>query len=391
VLDYLNVRHLKRTLPQEFEDVYDEKDYKKSQDYLKDNTGFEMISSTIILILTLAFIFLKGFDYVDKIAGSFNFNAILTGIIFALILKFISDLIELPFAIYDTFVLEEKYGFNKTTPGTFVLDILKEYLLTIAIGAPLFAAVLYIFGEFGARAWLYVWIFITIVELLLTFLAPVLILPLFNKFTPLENPDLKKRIEDYAKSQNFKMKGIFTMDGSRRSSKSNAFFTGFGSFKRIVLFDTMILKHTIDEVVAILAHEMGHYRKKHVFLSFLISVLQTGLMLYIMKFFINNAPLSEAFGMEKVSVYSSLVFFGFLYSPISFILGIFSNYVSRIFEFQADLYSINTFKKPRVLVEALKKLSADNLINLTPHPLKVFVEYSHPPVLERIKTIEKLK
>lgn len=391
VLDHLNVRHLKNTLPQEFADVYDEKDYKKSQDYLKDTTKFEMISSTIILILTLFFIFLHGFNYVDKFARSFGLHVIWTGVLFALILKIISDLIELPFSIYDTFVIEEKYGFNKTTPRTFVLDTLKEYLLTITIGAPLFAAVLYIFEKFGAQAWIYVWIFITFTQLFLTFLSPVLILPLFNKFTPLENSDLKKEIEDYAKSQNFKMKGIFTMDGSRRTSKSNAFFTGLGSFKRIVLFDTMVLKHTVEEIVSILAHEMGHYKKKHVFIFLLISVLQTGLMLFIMKFFINNVPLSKAFGMENTSVYSSLVFFGFLYSPISFILNIFSNYVSRTFEFQADLYSINTFKKPQVLIKALKKLSADNLTNLTPHPLKVFVEYSHPPVLERIKMIEKLQ
>jgi STE24 endopeptidase len=222
------------------------------------------------------------------------------------------------------------------------------------------------------------------------FLVPVVIMPIFNKFTPIKDCELKTTLEEYAKKENFKLKGIFTMDGSKRSTKSNAFFTGFGKFRRIVLFDTLIEKHSIDELVSILAHEIGHYKKKHILVHLVISIITSGIMFFILSFFLNNPGLFTAFKMEHTSIYASLLFFGFLYAPIEMITSIFSNILSRKNEYQADEYSVKTYKKPYAMILALKKLSVDNLSNLTPHPFKVFLSYSHPPVLERIKLIRKL-
>jgi STE24 endopeptidase len=222
------------------------------------------------------------------------------------------------------------------------------------------------------------------------FVAPVVIMPLFNKFVPLEEGDLKESIEAYARSQKFKLKGIFTMDGSKRSTKTNAFFTGFGRLRRIVLYDTLIEKHSLRELVSILAHEMGHYKKKHILKSIVISVLTTGLMFYILSMFINNQELFAAFKMEQTSIYASLIFFGFLYSPIQMVLSLFGNMLSRKHEYEADEYSVKTYREPVSMILALKKLSVDNLSNLTPHPLKVFLSYSHPPILKRIQAIRQI-
>ena len=388
--EYLNIKNIRTNLPDEFKGFYDDLKYGKSQEYLRENTRFEIITSTLMLAFTIIFILIGGFNHIDKLARYFNYGGILTGIIFSLFLKFMMDALELPFDIYDTFIIEKKYGFNKTKPKTFILDFLKDWLLTIIIGAPLIAAVLYIFTSFGGKAWLYVWLFIMATQLLLAFLAPVIILPLFNKFTPLKEGKLKEEIENYAKTQNFKMKGVFVMDGSRRSSKTNAFFTGFGRFRRIVLYDTLIANHTTEELVSILTHEMGHYKKKHMQIFMLLSFISLGLMLFILSLFINNVQLFKAFKMDHLSIYASIVFFGFIYSPISFISGIFLNCLSRKNEREADLYAIKTYPKPEAMINALKKLSVENLSNLNPHPLKVFFQYSHPPALERIKFIRNL-
>ncbi|MBI4655323.1 MAG: M48 family metallopeptidase [Elusimicrobia bacterium] len=387
--EYLNLKNLKTELPSEFRDFHNQDSYALSQKYLRENTVFGLITSSVYLAAYIFFILLGGFNFADALARNFGFSGVLTGVIFGLILKIFSDLLDVPFDAYDTFVIEKKYGFNRTTPKTFLLDMAKEWGLTLIIGAPLFAAVLYIFEQAGAAAWFYVWLFITAAEIIIVFVSPVLIMPLFNKFRPLDDSELKAAIESYLDSNNFKIKGVFVMDGSRRSSKSNAFFTGFGKFRRIALLDTLLAKHTRHEILAILGHEIGHYKKKHQFAFFIMSACQTGIMLYILSFFINNGPLFAAFKMERLSVYASLVFFGFLYSPINMLLGMLTNYLARKFEFEADFYSVSTLKKPEDMIKALKKLAVDNLGNLTPHPLKVFLEYTHPPALERIKTIKK--
>jgi len=387
IVESLNVRHVKTDLPREFEGYYDGEKYRKSQEYLRENTRFGMISDTITTPIIIIFILVGGFNAVDRFARSFEMGPIPTGLIFAGVLMLAYHIFHIPFSIYETFVIEEKYGFNKTTVKTFILDILKTWALVAIIGAILLSVVLWFFERAGSGAWLYCWMAITLFQIFLLFIAPVTIMPLFNKYTPLKAGDLRKAIEDYAESQNFKMKGIFTMDGSKRSTKSNAFFTGFGKFRRIVLFDTLIEKHSVLELVSVLAHEMGHYKKKHILKSIIISILTSGLMFFILSLFINNRELFDAFRMEETSIYASLFFFGFLYTPIEMILSIFGNMLSRRHEYEADAYAVETYGKPDSMIAALKKLNVENLSNLTPHPLKVFLGYSHPPVLERIKAI----
>ena len=390
VVDTLNVKHVKTDLPKEFEDYYDAEKYKKAQNYLKENTRFGIIVDSIITPITVAFILIGGFNYVDQIARGFQTSPIPTGLVFAGILMIASQILSIPFSIYSTFVIEEKYGFNLTTAKTFILDILKSWFLTAIIGGIIFAVILWFFDRTGNMAWVYCWIVVVIFQIVLTFFAPVVILPLFNKFYPLEDGELKTSIENYAKSQDFRLKGVFKMDASKRSTKSNAFFTGFGKYRRIVLFDTLIKKHTVDELVSILAHEMGHYKKKHILKSIIISIITTGFMFFILSLFINNEGLFQAFKMENTSIYASLFFFAFLYSPINMFISILSNMLSRKHEYEADAYASETYGKFESMISALKKLTVDNLSNLTPHPLKVFLSYSHPPVLKRIQSLKRM-
>ena len=389
VVETLNVRHLSTDLPEEFVGYYDAQKYKQSQEYLKETSRFGIIVESISTPLTIIFILVGGFNIVDTFARTLNQNMIITGLIFAATLMLLSQLLSIPFSIYNIFVIEEKYGFNRTTPKTFILDILKGWFLTLLLGGIMFSIVLWFFDKAGSLAWVYCWITVVIFQIIVTFFAPIIILPLFNKFHPLEEGELKTAIEEYAKSQHFKLKGIFKMDASKRSTKSNAFFTGFGKYRRIVLFDTLIEKHTVDELLSILAHEMGHYKKKHILKSILLSIATTGVMFYILSLFINNKSLFAAFQMENISIYASLFFFGFLYTPLSIIISIGGKILSRKHEFEADAYASKTYKSPEAMISALKKLTVDNLSNLTPHPLKVFISYSHPPVLERIRTLKK--
>ena len=390
IVDTLNVRHTGTDVPEEFHKYYDADKYKKSQEYFIENTKFSIVNGTIFTTITISFILLGGFNVIDQFARGLNLGNIPTGIIFTGILVLASQLILIPFSIYETFVIEEKYGFNKTTIKTFISDILKGWLLAAIIGGAVLSGVIWFFEKAGSWAWLYCWGALTAFQIFLIFISPVVIMPLFNKFSSLEEGKLKNAIETYSKSQRFKIKGIFTMDGSKRSTKSNAFFTGFGKFRRIVLFDTLIHKHTNEELVSILAHEVGHYKKGHILKSFALSFFTTGLMLYILSFFMNNRGLFVAFKMEEVSIYGSLVFFGFLYAPMERVLSIFGNMISRKHEYDADIFSVTTYPKPDSMITALKKLSVENLSNLTPHPLKVFLDYSHPPVIERIRSIRSI-
>ena len=383
----LNVKNASASLPQEFEGWYDADKYKKSQEYLRERTQFSLIVETISKTIVILFILLGGFNFVDKIARNFGLGPIWTGLIFAGILLIASKIISIPFSYYSTFVIEQKYGFNRTTLKTFIADIIKALVLTVILGGVIFAAVVWFFRSTGQFAWIYCWVAVTVFELFITFIAPVVIMPLFNKFTPLAEGELKTAITEYANSQNFKMKGVYTMDGSRRSTKSNAFFTGFGKFRRIALFDTLIQKQTTPELVSVLAHEMGHYKKKHILKMIVTSIFISGLMFYILSLFINNPGLFAAFKMQNLSVYASLIFFGFLFEPINMVFSVVSHIFSRKYEYEADNYAVTTYDHKEAFITALKKLSVDNLSNLTPHPFKVFLDYSHPPVLERIKAI----
>jgi len=387
---WLNLRNISEELPQEFHGFYDEERYRKSQQYLRETTAFGLIHDTFHLVIILAFILAGGFNFVDEIARSAGADTITTGLIFAGIILLMSQLIDIPFSAWSTFVIEEKFGFNKTTVKTFITDILKGLVLTALIGGLVFAVIIWFFEAMGPEAWIYCWVALSIFQIMLMFVAPVLIMPLFNKFEPLGPGKLKKSIMDYARKENFKMQGVFKMDGSKRSTKSNAFFTGFGKFKRIVLFDTLIARHTVEELTAIIAHEMGHYKLKHILKAIVRSILMAGFTFWLLSLFIGNQGLFQAFRMEHVSIYASLFFFGFLYAPIGMVTGIIDKAISRRHEFEADEYAVRSYGHPDDMINALKKLSVDNLSNLTPHPFMVALEYSHPPVLERIRAIRKI-
>jgi len=389
IVDLLEIRSLDPVLPRAFRDVYDEEKYAESQKYTRVTTRFSQIRVSISLVLTIAFILLGGFNTVDLIARNFDQGTIITGLLFTGMVTLLSSILSLPFSLYFTFVIEEKFGFNKTTFKTFVLDLVKGTLLSIVIGAPLLAMLLWFFESTGEFAWLYSWIGVSLFTFVVQFLAPVLIMPLFNKFTPLEDGELKEKITAYAQEQDFALEGIYTMDGSKRSTRLNAFFTGFGRFRRIVFFDTLLEKLDADEIVAVLAHEMGHFKRKHIFKMMIASILNSGVMFFILSIFLKNALLFDAFGMEHISVYASLIFFLFLYAPISSLISIFFNIFSRKNEYEADAWAVETTGEREPLINGLKKLSVHNLSNLTPHRLNVFLNYSHPPVLERIERIER--
>ncbi|NNF46458.1 MAG: M48 family metallopeptidase [Desulfofustis sp.] len=390
-ISLLNLKALSPDLPEEFADTYDQEKYRQSQDYTRVQTKFSLIENTIITVITIIFLLGGGFNLVDLFVRSFGLSSIPTGVVYAGSLALLSFILSLPFSIYSTFKIEAQFGFNRTTIQTFVTDIIKSILLTAALGAPLLAAVLWFFEHTGSYGWLLCWLGTVAFGFIVQFLAPVLIMPLFNRFTPLEEGPLKEKILAYARVQNFKLSGIFTMDGSKRSTKLNAFFTGFGKFRKIVFYDTLLEKIGDDELVSVLAHEMGHFKRHHIWKMMAISILQTGLVFYLLSLFINNPGLFEAFGMEYLSIYASLFFFAFIYSPFSTLLAILFNIMLRAHEFEADNYAARTTGAPDALVQALKKLSLANLSNLTPHPAMVFLSYSHPPVLERIRALRETK
>lgn len=387
IIAKLDVAYASPTLPSEFEGYYDAEKYRKSQSYLKERVGFSLVESTFFTVGILVFILAGWFDSIDMFARSLQQAPLVTGLIFLGTLYLIWYLFSIPFSAYRTFVIEEKYGFNRTTPKIFITDIFKSVILTIVIGAVLVSVILWFFAVTGRWAWLYSWIAVTAFELFFIFIAPVIIMPLFNKFTPLEDGELKSAITGYAHSQDFKIQGIYKMDASRRSAKSNAFFAGLGKYKRIVLFDTLIAKLKTDELVAVLAHEVGHYKHRDIFKGLAISFAGTGCMFFAMSYFIDNKDFFMAFKMEHVSVYAGLFLFMFLYQPINGLFSVAQNYLSRRFETSADKFSTDTYEHPEAMIGAFKRLSVDNLTNLTPHPLKVFLSYSHPPVLTRIETI----
>ncbi|MGB3211635.1 MAG: M48 family metallopeptidase [Desulforhopalus sp.] len=390
VVSMLNIRALDPHLPKEFETTYDGRDYQKSQEYTRATTSFSIVVTSFSTFLTVIFLLYGGFNYVDIWARSFGFGQIATGLLFTGALGLLSFMVNLPFFLYSTFVIEERFGFNRTTLKTFIFDIIKGGLLAILIGSPLLALIIWFFIHSGTYGWLYCWIGVVFFSIIIQFLAPVLIMPLFNKFSPLEEGELRDKIINYAEQQDFKLQGIFTMDGSKRSSKLNAFFTGFGKFRKIVFYDTLLNKLNTAEIVSVLAHEMGHFKLRHIVKMLFASIIQTGLMFYLLSLFIDNSELSKAFGMAETSIYSSLVFFGFLYSPLSLLISIFFNVFSRKNEFEADEYAAQTTACPELLITSLKKLSKANLSNLTPHPLMVFIHYSHPPVLLRIDRLRQI-
>jgi len=386
----LNLKALNPNLPDDFSDVFDKDKYIKSQEYTKTNTKFSFITSTFSLFVNLSFILGGFYNIIDLYVRGLGYNPQLTGLVFFALLFVINDLLNIPFSIYKTFVIEEKYGFNKTTLKTFWIDKVKGYFLTILIGGPVLYLILYFFSNFTEYGWLYVWIFLIAFSIIMQPIFTTFVAPMFNKFTPLEDGPLLQKIKDYLSKVNFPVQRLEVVDGSKRSSHSNAYFSGIGKYKRIALFDTLLEQMDDDEILSIIAHEVGHYKLKHIYSGIILSSLQSGIMLYILSLFINNEQLFSVFSMQEgnLSIYASLVFFSMLYSPISLIIGIFFSVTSRKNEFSADAYSAETAKMPESLISGLKKMSKENLSNLTPHWLNVFLNYSHPPVLKRIGVLK---
>ncbi|XCF07626.1 M48 family metallopeptidase [Tamlana crocina] len=388
ILDSLNAKHFNDQLPKEVEDVYDEAEYKKSQNYKATKYRFGLITSTFSVALTLAFLIFDGFEWVDNIARSYSSNPIIVALIFFGIIMIGSDILTTPFSYYSTFVIEEKFGFNKTTLKTFILDKIKGWLMMAILGGGILALVVWFYQISGSLFWLYAWGLITVFSVFMNMFYSKIIVPLFNKQTPLEEGALRDKISAYAQTVGFKLDKIFVIDGSKRSTKANAYFSGFGSEKRVTLYDTLINDLEDEEIVAVLAHEVGHYKKKHIIFNLVVSVLTTGVMLYVLSLFISSPLLSNALGVETPSFHIGLVAFGMLYAPISEITGLIMNWFSRKFEYEADDYAKNTYKG-EPLITSLKKLSKNSLSNLTPHPAYVFMHYSHPTLLERIKNLRK--
>jgi STE24 endopeptidase len=389
ILDYLNRTWWSSELPQELGGIYDAVKYKKSQEYERVKTRFSMVTSTFSLVAMLLMLFFGGFAWLDDFVRSYTSNAILMALLFFGILGLAADILSTPFSIYSTFVIEERFGFNRTAPKTFVLDKLKGWFLSAVIGGGLLSLIVWIYQVSGGWFWLIAWAAIGLFTIFMTMFYSNLIVPLFNKQVPLEEGSLRAAIEAFASKVGFKLKNIFVMDGSKRSSKANAYFTGLGAKKRIVLFDTLIKDHTDEELVSILAHETGHYKRKHTLTGTAISLLQTGIMLYILSLFIGNPVLSQALGASEGSFHLGILAFGLLYSPISLILGLFMNMLSRKNEFEADRYAAENYDADP-LQEALKKLSINHLSNLRPHPAYVFFYYSHPPLLERLRALKEV-
>jgi STE24 endopeptidase len=393
LLEYLNARHFSPKLPEALKDIYDPEKYRNSQLYFSDNQRFGLLTSSVSFIAILLMLYLSGFAYLDSFVRGITTNPVLMALLFFGILGLASDILSLPFQLYDTFVIEEKYGFNKTTPRTFFTDKLKGYLLAIIIGGGLLALMTWVYQLTGQWFGLIVWWVLILFTLFMTMFYASLIVPLFNKLTSLKEGELRSEIERFAENAGFDLKNIYLTDGSKRSTKANAFFSGLGKKKKIILFDTLVNDHTVEEVVAVLAHEIGHYQKKHTKKNFALAIIQITIMISVLSFFLNRETiwpiyLANALGAKEPSFHLGILAFGMLYAPLSLITGIITNVISRKFEYEADRFAATNYEA-RPLQEALKKMSVNHLSNLQPHPAYVFVHYSHPPLLKRLKSLKE--
>ena len=387
-ISYLNIKSLSPKIPDEMVDFYDSEKYSKSQEYTKTNTRFSLITGSFSILIILGMIIFDGFAYIDQIAENISGNGtVKIALIFFGILFVANTILNFPFEIYDIFVIEKKFGFNKTTPITFIMDKIKGLLLTIILGGGIMALIIYLYTLTEAMFWIYAWIAISAISIFFAMFYSNLIVPLFNKQTPLPAGELRDSIEEFSTKAGFELKNIYQIDSSKRSTKANAYFTGLGSKKRIVLYDTLIEQMTVNEIVAILAHEIGHYKNKHTVKGIVVSLINTGVTLFIFSFFVSKPQISEALGVEGIRFHIALIAFGILYTPISMITGLFMNISSRKNEFEADNYAKDNDLGDE-LISGLKKLSVNNLSNLTPHPVDVFMNYSHPPLLKRIANLK---
>ena len=389
-LDHLNTTRWSDQLPDEVKGIYDEGKYRQQQAYSRVNHKFGILTSSLGFILIMLMLFLQGFALVNNWALSISVSPVWSALIFFGILMFASDILNIPFELYDTFVIEEKFGFNRTTPKTYILDKIKGWLIGALIGGVIIALIIWIYQLTGKHFWLYAWAVISGFSIFMVMFYSNIIVPLFNKQTLLEDGELKNAIQQFAAGVGFKLDNIFVIDGSKRSTKANAYFTGLGAKKRIVLYDTLINEMEIPEIVAVLAHEIGHYKKKHIFWSLLLGIVQTGVMLFLFSIFVDNPQLSKVLGVEQPAFHIGLITFGILYTPFSFITGIWMNIYSRKNEYEADNFAAK-YADGQALASALIRLSVKNLSNLRPHPACVFVYYSHPTLLQRLSNLNNRK
>ncbi|MFO1490106.1 MAG: M48 family metallopeptidase [Kiritimatiellia bacterium] len=389
----LNLKAIREDIPPEFQGWYDAEKYAASQRYLRESTRFELFQNGVTLALQAGFILLGGFAAVDRWARGLHWGMIPTGLAFTGALILLTTLVSLPFSVWQTFRIEARYGFNRTTPKTFIRDQVLGLVLAAAIGGPALAGILWFFVKAGSLAWVYAWAAMFLFQLALMYLAPRVIMPLFNKFTPLPEGDLRAAIRAYSAKENFALQELFTMDGSKRSARGNAFFTGFGRNRRVVLYDTLVERHPVPELVGVFAHEVGHFKLRHIPKFVAVSAATSFAMFALLSVFIADPGLYSAFGVTIVSIggqpplYAGLVFFLFLLAPLNLLLSLALNRASRKHEFEADAFAARTTGAPSAMADALRRLSVDNLSNLSPHPLLVALEYSHPPVLQRIRAL----
>ena len=389
VATLLNLRRLDPRLPEEFAGVFSEADYAKSQEYARESERFDLMAGTFRLLVFLGFWLGGGFAWLDGLVRGMAEGEIVRGLLGFALMHAGATLVSLPFEVYGTFRIEAKYGFNKTTPGTFVADHVKGLGLAAGIGLPLLALLLWIFQRVP-QAWVWAWVATTVFMLALQFVAPRWLMPLYNKFTPLEEGPLRRAILGLAERCAFPLRDVFIIDGSRRSTKGNAFFAGFGRNKRIAQYDTLVEKHPEPELLAVLAHEIGHFKKRHIVQRLVAAVVQLAVLFLCMGLVLTNAGLAEAFGLERPTLWLGFVFFMILFEPVQLLIGIAGNVWSRRHEFEADEYAASVTGGPEAMTGALKRLARDSLSNLTPHPLYVFLHYSHPPMLERLAALRGL-
>ncbi|GIR97912.1 MAG: peptidase M48 [Flavobacteriaceae bacterium] len=388
ILEYINSKNWKDSVPDSLKDFYKESDYKKAKSYKLDRDRVSLISSLISTTLTIIFIFSGVYGKVSDYSLYYFDNPFLQSAGFFLFFLLVSTIISLPISYYSIFTIEEKYGFNKSTLSTFIKDKIKGLIISLLIGGFILYISIQLYNFFEANFWLWLWVFLSAIIIFTNMFYTTLIVPIFNKLSPLEEGSLKNKIEKYSKKIGYSLDKIFVIDGSKRSSKANAFFSGLGPKKTIALFDTLIDKHEEDELVAVLAHEVGHYKKNHIKQGLLLSISQVGIICYILQLCLNEPNLSLALGGLESSFHLSLIAFSFLFSPLSIIIGIGMNIFSRKNEYEADKYAKETYNGES-LKNALKKLSSDSLTNLYPHPLYVFVHYSHPPLLKRLEALDR--
>lgn len=390
ILGILNNKSRKQPIPDELEGIYDEEKYSQSQAYQAEVFRFSIFSSTFSFLLMLAILWFGGFGWLDEYLRGIAAVEPLTSLYFFGVVYFVSDIIGIPFELYSTFILEEKYGFNKMTAKTYVMDKIKGYILTIIVGGILASLFIVLVMFFEENFWIYFWVAISLFMVFINMFYTSLIIPLFNKLSPLEDGSLKSAITSYSEKVGFPLNNIFVIDGSKRSSKGNAFFSGLGKKKKVVLYDTLIDKHTEEELVGVLAHEVGHFKKKHIVWSMILSILQTGFMLWLLSKIVFSSEISWALGGNVTALHLNVFAFAILFSPISTAIGVLMNLFSRKNEYEADAYAVKTYSK-EPLISALKKLTSDSLGNLTPHPWFEFMNYSHPSLLKRIKAMQAVK